>query len=330
MGKGKKNQKNIQETVAQEGVETVTETPANEVIEAPSPDAPYLGISPDSLPSNGIHYEPETLNTEVDDKELSSKIVTVLNLIEGNKPWYLTTSELYNSVKLLSTKIVLPGQIQDELIQRSLHALLLITNKINNRTLFYTSTDGSSIITESDFESLLKKLDDLVSNVLTQVDGKVDTARVELAHSLRKLIVSLQSYQNTYKENLKTLITEKNQQVRDGIKQLSSTENLKEKVNSLLLFAQPYVQDAVARGRPLVETAIETSKPYIEQVLETSKPLLEQAQPYYNPVVDKIKEKVPGFDSYLEVGKELANNAIEQTLNYCIPDYSAERVTPAH
>ena len=284
--------------------------------------------------------------TEVQE-QIPTRVDQFLNVVEkGNKPWFLSTMEIYKIVKKAAASV----PTSEVLLEQCLTAIGLVTRYINDNTGVKIAIDA-----ESSYD-LITKIDAVLSEQLIVVDDGFDGLRGKLSSSLRQLLVALVHHKNWIeskaidtKEGTKTAILTRYERalgmltsllnyVKDKYPALTQTangyiDNAKQTVHtvvatsvervdntifgtirSILRTAQPYVQNAVQRATPLVAQAVEVSQPIIVR-----------AKPYVDPWVERandvdaklLQNQLVG--SYVAKAHTIAHTAFDEAKAYCIP-----------
>lgn len=102
-------------------------------------------------------------------------------LDHSQKPWFLSTTEVYKLVKNAASAVPLSQTV----LEQSLTALAFITKYINE------STRLNIVIDVEQSHDLITKIDSILSEQLVVLDDGLDGLRGKLSSSLRQLLVAL-------------------------------------------------------------------------------------------------------------------------------------------
>lgn len=237
---------------------------------------------------------------------------------QGQKPWYITSTQIYDVVK--STISVIPKK--KEAVEAGLKVICMCVNYVakmtDNQTLVFT-VEGCEV--------LLEQLDLFVTVVLMKADDEFDAARAKLSDILRELIAVLVKY----KEFAVAMIAETVKDVTVVAKAVevrirTRTEQVIELASTLtcatacyvLKTAQPYVQAGVVVAEPFVVRAITAGEPYGQACIS-------KAQPYIETVHTKAQEnafvaaRIDMYQPYVAKAMETANMVLEEVKIYAVP-----------
>lgn len=279
----------------------------------------------------------------------------LLTLEKGQKPWYLTTTEIYKIVK--GTVKFIPRS--EELFERSLQAIELVAKYVNESTRVKIAFDPEQTY------DLIHRLDDVLTEQLVSVDDGFDSLRSKFCSSLRSLITALkhhkdwaEHYAKTQQENAKQAVAVRYEHailfvklllqyaeqrfpkasklVVDSVDRVKATVNqskeiyhgkvpdsIHEYAAKILADAQPYVHQTVKFVRPTMERAIDISQPY-----------LERSKPYIDPIAQKaegietsLKENAY-VGSYVTKAIDTSYELFNQILLYAIPPTEPSEEVP--
>ena len=263
-------------------------------------------------------------------------------LIEkGQKPWFLTSAEVYKIVKHAVLAIPKSEVVFDKLLQ----GIAALTKFIND------ATRANIVFEPNQCYELITKLDEILSEQLVVVDDGFDALRNRLCSNLRLLIVSLirhkewaESYITDAPENAKlalttryetalallALLTSKLEERFPKASKLATTtvDTVKITVENGKSIYQNgfdwnlYLQKALVLAQPYVQSAVVYGLPYAEKVKDISYPYYEKAAPFIAPVVAKtetaLKENKYVGD-YVTKAIDTSAVIIEEVKSYALP-----------
>ena len=255
------------------------------------------------------------------------------------KPWFLTTTAVYDVVKKTISSIPQSKTVFD----KSVDTIVMLTDYINDKT-------GSHIviIDHERANELIAKLDGLFGDLLINVDDGFDNLRGKLATSVRGLIESLiqqkklavakgselvaqaEKARDVTTQTLLTRYEQSTELLKDWIEKLKArcpaqvTEYLEkayqcyeQRTQELLIQAQAtsnhWYDHADSRftstatyllktAQPYVHEAVQRGQPYLQNAVEVSQPYVAQAKPYFEPVLDRAQEMKQRFEENKLVG----------------------------
>ena len=179
-----KNQKKGRRNVAENkpNVEESAAAIEREEIAAPTPEE---NVVVEKAPEENLAVEKEPEAPVVESEAVLEEVSASERLIEalanGEKPWFLTSSEVYKVVKKAVSSIPNGGAV----FERSLTAISLLTKYINESTRFNVVLD----VEQS--HVLINQIDNILSEQLVFVDDGLDKFRGELSMKLRLLLSAI-------------------------------------------------------------------------------------------------------------------------------------------
>jgi hypothetical protein len=200
---------------------------------------------------------------------------------KSEKPWYLYTSNVYNSSK--NIVVYITSFVDPIKYEKAIGSAEFAINK------YIVPRIGTDEI-----RTLTVKLDSNITTFLNQTDTKIDDSRVKLADALLLARSNIIAYFNrvyehvsTKKDQTVTNITEivakaksKKEQTYTKIAELkaASVTATYATASVLLEKAQPFMKQAVDRAIPIVTKTHELAQPYVTY-----------AEPYVVPYISKAK-----------------------------------------
>jgi hypothetical protein len=296
------------------------------------------------------------MNTEVIEKKSKQEVKKVekysdyeydselLRTIEkGEKPWFLTSAEVYRMVKSAVSMI----GFSEVLVHRLLNGLTVLTKFINDNTRVQIVLDA-----DQSYE-LINSLDVLLTEQMIGMDDGFDELRRKLCSTIRVLMVALvhhkewtenylletkgtavtavQTRYETVLSFLKLLVAKAEERIFPKMLMTSSSSSPSSEETSssnvrlgfgwnlygaylqtLLLTAQPYVHSAVTYSLPYVEKAKEISHPYYDKAIA----------PYVVPVVTKADSRMKGnkfIGKYYSEAKDTSTVILNEVKSYALP-----------
>lgn len=281
-----------------------------------------------------------SLTKQQNNRDIPEGLAVYVSAIDSNeKPWYLTSTAVYDVVKKTVASIPNSKVVFD----RSIDTIVMLTDFINQKT-------GSHIviIDHEKANELIARLDGIFSDLLIHVDDGFDNMRGKLATSLRGLIESLNEQKKlaiakgselvAQAEKARDLTTQtlqtRYEQAADVLK--SAIEKLKahcpaqvseyleksyqtyeQRTQELLTQAQVtsnhWYEHADNRftstatyllktAQPYVHEAVQRGQPYVLNVVEVTEPYVAQAKPYFEPVLARAQEMKQRFEEHKLVG----------------------------
>jgi hypothetical protein len=268
------------------------------------------------------------------DYEYDSELLRTIE--KGEKPWFLTSTEVYRMVKSAVSMIGL----SEVLVHRLLNGLTVLTKFINDNT-------RTQIVLDADQSyELINSLDVLLTEQMIGMDDGFDELRRKLCSTIRVLMVALvhhkewtenylletkgtavtavQTRYETVLTFLKLLVAKAEERIPKML--LTSSEETSSSnvrvgfgwniygayLQTLLLTAQPYVHSAVTYSLPYVEKAKEISHPYYDKAIA----------PYVVPVVTKADTRMKGnkfIGKYYSEAKDTSTVILNEVKAYALP-----------
>eukprot|EP01038_Epipyxis_sp_PR26KG_P010989 gene10989-14763_t len=250
---------------------------------------------------------------------------------DGDKPWYLTSADLYISLKAILSNIPKASDI----LERTLIAVYYFTSFINQNTHY-------NVVLEVDkAHELIDQLDSILSNLLATADDEVDDLRNRFSSSIRMLISALISHKewvqslliyNTRAAQTNSMILfsrtiTRAEQIRVVLKEVLLVVQTKypqtcEVISTLAISATEGVQTQSSNVVKFVENKVYDSKKIFssaeENLLENVKYWLNVAQPYVRSIVTKtqplVNHALEFSDPYINKAKPFVDPVISQTL----------------
>ncbi len=255
------------------------------------------------------------------------------------KPWFLTTTAVYDVVKKTISSIPHSKTVFD----KSVDTIVMLTDYINDKT-------GSHIVVidHERANELISKLDGLFGDLLINVDDGFDNLRGKLATSVRGLIESLieqkklavakgselmaqaEKARDVTTQNLLTRYEQSSEVLKGLIEKLKahcpaqvteylekSYQSYEQRTQELLIQAQAtsnhWYDHADTRfastatyllktAQPYVHEAVQRGQPYLQNAVEVSQPYVAQAKPYFEPVLGRAQEVKQRFEENKLVG----------------------------
>lgn len=255
------------------------------------------------------------------------------------KPWFLTTTAVYDVVKKTISSIPQSKTV----FEKSVDTIVMLTDYINDKT-------GSHIviIDHERANELIAKLDGLFGDLLINVDDGFDNLRGKLATSVRGLIESLiqqkklavakgselmaqaEKARDVTTQTLLTRYEQSSLVLRDWIEKAKArcpaqvTEYLEKAYQSYEQRTQEFLMQAQATSnhwydhadsrfastatyllktaQPYVHEAVQRGQPYLQNAVEVSQPYVAQAKPYFEPVLDRAQVMKQRFEENKMVG----------------------------
>ena len=258
----------------------------------------------------------------------------VATIESTNKPWYLTSTAVYETVK--KTVAAIPHS--KALFDKSIDGIVALTNFINMKT-------GSNIVVidHEKANELIDQLDDILGGQFIRVDDGFDNLRSKLANSLRRLIDSLVE-QKKLAVATRNVLVAKVENARDVTTQSLTTryeqaaavfralldkvktrcpaqvsefleksyDTAEKKTHAIFTTAQATSTSWIDRGLDIYHNAdsqfswatayiLKTAQPYVHTAVQRGQPYLanavEVSQPYVQPYVQHAK---PFLDPLVE------------------------------
>lgn len=253
--------------------------------------------------------------------------VFVSSIESTNKPWYLTSTVVYETVK--KTVAAIPHS--KALFDKSIDGIVALTDFINQKT-------GSKIVVidHEKANELIDQLDDILGRQFIRVDDGFDELRSKLAGSLRRLIESLVE-QKKLAVATKNVLVAKVESARDVTTQSLTTRyeqaaavfrSLLEKVKTrcpaqVSEFLEKSYDSADKRTKAILTTAQATSNSWIDRGLDiyhnadsqfswATAYILKTAQPYVHTAVQRGQP-------YLANAVEVSQPYVQQAKPYLDP-----------
>lgn len=269
--------------------------------------------------TNHVHFAADS----VPEEKYSPKVQKIIEYLEhGDRPWFLSSVEIYVLVK--KTVEALP--YSQALLDQSLVALSQLTKYINE------NTTAKLVLDVDQAHDLIEKIDSILSEQLVVLDDGLDGVRAKLSSQLRQLLTALvnhkkwaeskadetkdaafKSVQTRYEVALGfvnrlvevararlavvTDLYEKSvekvqatkaaaeqyvQDINNEVKSFSS--NIRNKVDSQTIGSILYLLQV---AQPYVHKLVNTSAPLVSKTLQVSQPYIEQAKPHVEKIVSR-------------------------------------------
>lgn len=125
----------------------------------------------------------EQILTNSTEEKYSPRVQTVIEYLEhGDRPWFLSSLEVYTLVK----KTVEAIPYSQLLFDSSLASIAQLTKYIN-----YNTKSNLIVLEVSQSHELIEKLDSILSEQLVILDDGLDGLRAKLSSNLRQLLVAI-------------------------------------------------------------------------------------------------------------------------------------------
>lgn len=289
--------------------------------------------------------EPEA--PEVQEEKYVPRVQSVIDYLEkGERPWFLSTVEIYGLAK--KTVDLIP--YSQTLFDKSLIALSLVTKYINE------STKSNLVLDADQCHELIEKLDSILSESLVILDDGLDGLRAKLSSHLRQLLVAVVNHKKWAESKADKTKAAAVETVRTRYElALQFVTSLVEKVKEKFPAAAEFIQkttDTVqktttaakdyaagvnesvksfandVKGKIDTQTfssliyLLQVAQPYVHKLVNTSAPLVSRtltvSQPYINqakPHVEKIVSKAVDVTNTLKENK-LVGAYVDSALGY--------------
>ncbi len=255
------------------------------------------------------------INTEQDESSVVqsasyiNKLDDVLEgLGKGEKPWFLTSAEIYQTVK----NAVLSIPKGKELFDTSLRTVSTITHKINESTKLNVAFE-----LDRSYE-LINELDSILAENLVVVDDGLDDLRGNLAGNLRNLITALVEHKNwaeSYVAETKTATKDKvltrYEQALNVLKDIASHIESKFPAVCSRVAAVVHATEAIATSIESKATSIKQAaeNAYVQSV-NTTKDTIKASQ-------SKVESLAFGIVNYgLKTAQPYVHHTVELTVPY--------------
>jgi len=249
---------------------------------------------------------------------------TVIEYLEhGERPWFLSTVEIYILVK----KTVESLPYSQLLFDKSMAGIARLTKYINDNT-----TSNLIVLDANQSHELIEKLDSILSENLVILDDGLDGLRAKLSSSLRQLLVAIVNHKQWTESKAKKIkhatvetVYTRYELAMQFVHSLVETvrarfplvvetaEKSAENLQKARNIAEKYVVDVndsvksfvdktksnvehqtfgsliylLRVAQPYVHRIVNTSAPLVNKTLSVSMPYLEQAKPHVNKIVSK-------------------------------------------
>jgi hypothetical protein len=268
------------------------------------------------------------------DYEYDSELLRTIE--KGEKPWFLTSTEVYRMVKSAVSMIGL----SEVLAHRLLNGLAVLTKFINDNT-------RTQIVLDADQSyELINSLDVLLTEQMIGMDDGFDELRRKLCSTIRVLMVALvhhkewtENYLLETKGTAVTAVQTRYETVLTFLKLLVA--KAEERIPKMLLTSSEetsssnvrvgfgwniygaYLQTLLLTAQPYVHSAVTYSLPYVEKVKEISHPYYDKAiAPYVVPVVTKADTRMKGnkfIGKYYSEAKDTSTVILNEVKAYALP-----------
>ena len=176
-----------------------------------------------------------------------------LDLISGPKSWYFRADELYALLKTVSQQLQLPSQLgvtSEQVVERVSKLVDMATEAVMKRF---------SLLSPEDEISVLKKVDEVLTTQCTVFDSMVDSSRIRLVDSLRKLKGSLEARLKEHKLQAMQYVETTVETTKDATNK--AMENIQSSVESIQVNAKSSVDEA--KGH------VDNYKAYVHEKVES-------------------------------------------------------------
>jgi len=211
---------------------------------------------------------------------------------KSEKPWYLYTSNVYNSSKNIVVYITsFVSNVDPIKYEKAIGSAEFAINK------YIVPRIGTDEI-----RTLTVKLDSNITTFLNQTDSKIDDSRVKLADALLQARTNIIAYTNSIFNNVKNRTSEVYEHV--STKKDQTVTNITDIVAKAKSFEVPSVQSTYTTAKSKIA---ELKAASVTATYTTASVLLEKAQPFMKqavdraiPIVTKTHELAQPYVTYAE------------------------------
>lgn len=263
--------------------------------------------------------EPEVIEvSEIDEQPQRDLLATIE---KGQKPWFLTSSEIYKLVK--SAIYYIPKS--ELILDQTINVIAKVTKYINDNTHI------NVVLNAEDSYNLINKLDEILAQQLVVLDDGFDSLRAKLSSSLRMLISALVKHKdwaenyakdhgNQAKEALQTryeralgvfqhILTKVQERFPHGSAFVNDTyekvvSKVEESRSAVRERVEGYAAAVLGKAQPYVHRVVEYGAPYVQTAVYVSSPIVKTASPY---VIDPVLNRAVSVENQLKENKYIGH-----------------------
>jgi hypothetical protein len=231
-------------------------------------------------------------------------------LSNEDKPWYLTTEDLYKCTKdlmakltaTLSDKVGLPATYWDEMLQK----LDFVTSKVGEKLLHIQLEEGFSFVA---------KIDELLEQVLSSTDDHVDEYRIQLALKLQQLRRNVTLHLHDLSQSLTSKVELYRSKVEGSV--ASNKAALDKSVATAYTWAADKSTDT---SNWLAQAEHQEIVNKMDALRVTGRDVLEQTQSRVRDTCDEVVSRVTGTRDQVVGSVQSRLSAADEALRVQLPE----------